>query len=94
MINVSITNKYCSSSNVYHHLSMPIPPSAIEIKFKLDTEKASKALVAIAATHGLHKVSKASDCPQLAAANALSLIVIITILYGPRPALKCSTASS
>ncbi len=28
--------------------------------------------------------------PQLAAANAIALIVIIVILYGPRPALKKS----
>jgi hypothetical protein len=31
-------------------------------------------------------VSKHSDSPQLAAANAIALIVIIAILYGPCPA--------
>ncbi len=66
----------------------------MEIKFELDTEKALKALVAVAAAHGLRKVPKASDSPQLAATNALALIVIIAILYGPRPALKRSAASS
>ncbi len=66
----------------------------MEIKFELDTEKASKALVAVAAAHGLCKVSEASDSPRLAAANALALIVIIAILYGPRPTLKRSAASS
>jgi hypothetical protein len=60
----------------------------MEIKFELDTEKASKALVAVTAAHGLRKVCEASDSPQIAAANALALIVIITILSSPRPALK------
>jgi hypothetical protein len=55
----------------------------MEIKFELDTEKASKALVAVAAAHGLCKVSEASDSPRLTATNALALIVIIAILYGP-----------
>jgi hypothetical protein len=46
MINVSITNKHCSSSYVYHRPSTPIPPLAMKIKFELDTEKASKACLA------------------------------------------------
>jgi hypothetical protein len=41
--------------------------------------------VAIAAAYALC-VSKHSDSPQLAAANAIPLIVIIAILYGPCPA--------
>ncbi len=62
----------------------------MEIKLELDTEKTAKATVAIAAAYGLCRVSKATEFPQLDAANALALIVIIAILYGPRPALKKS----
>jgi hypothetical protein len=65
----------------------PPSPPATEIKFKLDTKKATRIAVAIAATYALCRVSKHSDSPQLAAANAIALIVIIAILYGPRPAL-------
>jgi hypothetical protein len=57
----------------------------MEIKLELDTKKASKAAVAIAATYRLCRVSEGTKSPQLAAANALALIVIVTILYGPRP---------
>ncbi len=49
----------------------------MEVKFKLDTKKASKAAVAIAAAYGLCRVSKGTKFPQLAAANALALIVVI-----------------
>ena len=62
----------------------------MEIKLKLDTEKTVKAAVAIAAAYGLSRVSKWAANPQLAAANALALIVIVAILYGPRPAPKQS----
>ena len=62
----------------------------MEIKLELDTEKTAKAIVAIACAYGLAHVSETSESPQLAAANALALIVIITILYGPRPAPKKS----
>ncbi len=58
----------------------------MEIKFELDTEKATCAAVAIAAAYALCRVSKHGDSPQLATANAIALIVIIAILYGPRPA--------
>jgi hypothetical protein len=58
----------------------------MEIKFKLDTEKATRAAVAIAAAYVLCRVSEHSNSPQLAAANAVTLIVIIAIHYGPRPA--------
>ncbi len=58
----------------------------MEIKLKLDTEKTTKATVAIACAYGLARVSEASESPQLAAANALTLIIIIAILYSPRPA--------
>ena len=57
----------------------------MEIKLELDTEA-----VAIAAAYGLCRVSKSTDFPQLAAANAFLLIIIITILYSPRPAPKKS----
>ena len=57
----------------------------MEIKLELDNEKASKAAVAIAAAYGLCHVSKGTKSPQLATTNALALIVIVTILYGPRP---------
>ncbi len=58
----------------------------MEIKFELDTKKATCAARAIAAAYALCRVSEHSDSPQLAAANAIALIVIIAILYGPRPA--------
>jgi hypothetical protein len=59
----------------------------MEIKFKLDTEKATRAAVAIAAAYALCRVSEHSNSPQIAAANAIALIVIIAILYGPCLAL-------
>ena len=66
----------------------------MEIKLELDTEKTAKktakAAVAIAASYGLCRVSESTDFPQLAAANAFALIVIVAILYGPRPAPKKS----
>ena len=62
----------------------------MEIKFKLDTKKSAKAAVAIATAHALSCVSLATDLPQLAAANALATIVVIAILYGPRPSPKHS----
>jgi hypothetical protein len=65
-------------------------PPAIIIKLELDTKKTAKAAVAIATAYGLCRVSETTEFPQLAAANALALIVIIAILYGPRPAPKQS----
>ncbi len=62
----------------------------MEIKLKLDTKKTAKAAVAIATAYGLCRVSETTEFPQLAAANALALIVIIAILYGPCPAPKQS----
>ncbi len=58
----------------------------MEIKFELDTEKATCTAVAIAAAYALCGVSEHSNSPQLAAADPIALIVIIAILYGPRPA--------
>jgi hypothetical protein len=59
-----------------------------EIKFELDTEKAVKAAIAIAASYGLGRVSEGTDYPQIAFAKVIALIAIIAILYGPRPAPK------
>jgi hypothetical protein len=58
----------------------------MEIKLKLDTDKASKAAVAIATVYGLCHVSESTEYPQLTAANAIALIIVIAILYGSRPA--------
>jgi hypothetical protein len=61
-------------------------PTAMEIKFELDTEKASKAAIAITAAYGLCCVSVDTGYPQLAVANAIAIIIIIAILYSPGPA--------
>ncbi len=58
----------------------------MEIKFELDTENASKAAVAIAAAYELCRVSVDTGYPQLAAANAIAILIIIAILYSPHPA--------
>jgi hypothetical protein len=60
----------------------------MEIKFKLDTEKVAKVTIAIVASYGLGRVSKDTNYPQLAFANVIVLIAIITILYGPHLAPK------
>ena len=62
----------------------------MEIKLELDTEKTVKAAVAITSAYGLCRVSESTEFPQLAAANAIAMIVIVAILYGPRPAPKKS----
>ena len=62
----------------------------MEIKLELDTEKTTKAAVAIGSAYGLCRVSESTKFPQLAAANAIPLIVIVAILYGPRPVPKKS----
>ncbi len=62
----------------------------MEIKLELDTEKATKATVAIAAAYRLSRVLGSTEIPQLAAANTFALIVIVGILYGPCPAPKKS----
>jgi hypothetical protein len=69
---------------------IPPSPPAMEIRLKLDTNKASKAAVAIATVYGLCRVSKGTKYPQLAAANTIALIIVIAILYGSRPAPKKS----
>ncbi len=60
----------------------------MEIKFKLDMEKAAKATIAITASYRLRQVSEGTKYPQLAFANAIALIAIIAILYAPHPAPK------
>ena len=55
----------------------------MEIKLELDTEKTSKAAVAITAAYALCHVSEGTKSNQLAAASALALIVIVAIIYGP-----------
>jgi hypothetical protein len=58
--------------------------AAMEIKFKLDTDKAARATVAIAASCALGRVFEGTKYPQLAFANSIALIIIITILYSNR----------
>ncbi len=58
----------------------------MKIKLELDTNKASKAAVAIATAYRLCCVSKGTKYPQLAAANTIALITVMAILYGSRPA--------
>jgi hypothetical protein len=60
----------------------------MEIKFELDTDKAAQATVAIAASYGLCQVSEGTEYPPLTFANAISLIIIIAILYRPPVAKK------
>jgi hypothetical protein len=63
----------------------------MEIKFELDTDKAARATVAIAASYGLGRVSEGTKYPQLAFANAIALIIIIGILYSTRPVVAKKT---
>jgi hypothetical protein len=58
----------------------------MEIKFKLDTKKAARATVTIAASYTLGRISEETKYPQLIFANSVALIVIIAILYNNRPA--------
>jgi hypothetical protein len=56
----------------------------------LTQKKTAKAAVAIAAAYRLCRVSEGTKSNQLAAANALALIVIAAIIYGPRLVLQKS----
>jgi hypothetical protein len=58
----------------------------MKIKFDLDTDKAARATVAIAASYILGRVSEVTVYPQLAFANSIALIIIIAILFNNRPA--------
>jgi len=88
-----VYHQYCSSSyQDYPRQYRPdLPLTTMEIKFKLDTDKAGRATVAIAASYGLGRVSKGTKYPQLAFAKAIALNVIITILYGTHPAVAKKT---
>jgi hypothetical protein len=55
----------------------------MEIKFKLDMEKAAKATIATVTFYGLGRVFEGTKYPQLAFANVIALIAIIAILYFP-----------
>jgi len=63
----------------------------MEIKFELDTDKATRATVAITASYGLGRASKGTEYPQLAFANAIDLIIIFAILYSTHPAVTKTT---
>jgi hypothetical protein len=52
----------------------------MEIKFELDTGKAARATVAIAASYGLGQVSEGTKYPLLTFTIATALIIIIAIL--------------
>ncbi len=69
-------------------ISNPSACVEMEIKFELDTEKAAKATVAIAASYRLGWVSGGTKYPQIIFANEIALIAIIAILYAPCTALK------
>ncbi len=58
----------------------------MEIKFKLDTNKAARATAAIATSYALGHVSEGTKYPQLAFTNSVAMIIIIAILYSNRPA--------
>ncbi len=64
----------------------------MEIKFKLDTEKAAKALVAIAASYRLGQFSEGTEYPQLAFINyCLDCYCRNSIWSPPVPACKEKT---
>ena len=46
----------------------------MEIVFDLDTNKAARATVAIAASYALGRISEGTKYPQLAFANSITLI--------------------
>jgi hypothetical protein len=58
----------------------------MEIKFELDTHKAARATVVIAASYALGRISEGTKYPQLAFANSVALIITIAVLYSNRPA--------
>jgi hypothetical protein len=65
----------------------------MEIKFKLYTNKAARATVAIAASYALGRISEGTKYPQLAFSNSNALIIVIAILYSncPAPLAKRNT---
>jgi hypothetical protein len=48
----------------------------MEIKFKLNIDKAASATIAIMASYALRWVSEGTKYPQLAFANSIALIII------------------
>ncbi len=68
-------------------ISDPFAHAEMEIKFELDTEKAAKATVAIAASYGLGRVSESTNYPQIAFANVIALIAIIAKPLRPLPGI-------
>ncbi len=65
----------------------------MEIKFELDTNKAARATIAIAASYALGRISEGTEYPQLVFANSIALTNIIAILYSncPAPLAKRNT---
>ena len=55
----------------------------MEIKLEFDTQKATKAAVAITTTYWLCCVSKQANDNNLPIVNAFAIIILIVILYGP-----------
>jgi hypothetical protein len=58
----------------------------MEIKIKLDTNKAARTTYAIVASYALGRIFEGTEYPQLAFANSIALIIIIAILYSNRSA--------
>jgi hypothetical protein len=56
----------------------------MEIKSKLETNKAARVTFTIVASYALGQVSEGTKYPQLAFTNSITLIIIITILYSNR----------
>ena len=79
-----VYHQYCSSSYL-DYIRTDTGPISRSRQWK-STDKAARATLAIAASYGLGQVSKGTEYPQLAFANAIALIIIIAILYSTRPA--------
>jgi hypothetical protein len=77
-----VYHQYCSSS----YLDIRTNPGPFYTalgngnKFELDTDKAARATVAIAASYRLGRVSEGTKYPQLTFVIAIALIIIIAIL--------------
>ena len=80
-----VYHQYCSSSYLDYCRQ------AMEIKIELDTKKTVKAAAAIVSAIGLCCVSRSTQYPQLTAASAIALIIIVRILYFPHSASKKTT---
>ena len=74
------------------------PSLSMELKFELDTRLTVSCVVAVASAYGLLTVSIALDSILLAFGNAVSLLLILFVLFGWRELLgefhkKRSTAN-